>query len=148
MVHNREFTSLFRLIAPAGRDYAPNGVLQPLSLTWVCWTGWSFTGMNTGSHVLLVTSVIWQYPCEDLITTGRLFQVVGRFLNEVHTEKEVIAREQTSLCFEGPATGIPLTSIRIRSGARYRRVSGAWRLYEYPANAPVIPKSPRHAWPS
>jgi len=78
---------------PAGRDYIPNSVLQQLALAWVYWTGWLFMGTNVGDHVPSVNSVIWQYPCEDLIVTGRLYQAVRWFPKEVHTEKEIIARE-------------------------------------------------------
>ena len=40
-----------------------------------------------------ITSMIRQYPREDLIVTGRLFQVAGWFPKKEHTEKEVIATE-------------------------------------------------------
>ena len=49
--------------------------------------------MNIGDHVLEITSMIGQYPCEDLIATKESYQVAEWFLKEVHTEKEVIARE-------------------------------------------------------
>jgi len=67
MVHNREFTSLVRLIMPASCDYTPNRVPQPSILAGVYWTGWSFTGRNIGDHVPCTTSMIRYYPCEDLV---------------------------------------------------------------------------------
>jgi len=80
-------------MAPAGRDHTPNAAPQPLALAWIHWAGWSFTGTNIGDHVLQVPSMIWQYSREDLIVTGWSYGVVGWFQKEVHTEKEVIARE-------------------------------------------------------
>jgi len=49
--------------------------------------------MDIGDHVLDITSMIGQYPCEDLIVTRQLYQVVGWFPKEAHTEKEVTERE-------------------------------------------------------
>jgi hypothetical protein len=70
VVHNGELISLFWWIAPAGRDCIPNRVLQPFILTWICWTGWSFTMCNIGDHLAFITVTVWQYSCEDLIVTG------------------------------------------------------------------------------
>ena len=79
MVHNGEFAPLFLLMMPTGRDCIPNGVLQQPALARVYRAGWSFTVTDVGYHVLHVASMIWQYPCEDLIVTGPLYQVVERF---------------------------------------------------------------------
>ena len=70
VVHSEKFVSLFRFVAPAGRDHAPNAVLQPSIPTWVRWTGWSFSKLDIGDHIILVTAIIWDYPREDLIITG------------------------------------------------------------------------------
>jgi hypothetical protein len=81
VVHNREFASLFRFVAPAGRDHTPNTVLQPLILTWVRWTGWSLPESNIVDHVNLITVTIGQYTGEDLFVTGRSYQGEGRSNN-------------------------------------------------------------------
>jgi len=80
-------------MAPASRDHVPSEVLQPSIPIWIYWTGWSFTGTNIGNHVLDITPTIRQHLRENLVVTRQLYQVVGWFPNEAHTEKEVIARE-------------------------------------------------------
>ena len=72
MAHNRESTSLFRFIVPTARDHIPNGVLQPLILTWVRWAWWSHTASNTLGDRVVVTVIVWQDPREDLIDNGAI----------------------------------------------------------------------------
>ena len=93
MVHNREFASLLWFIAPAGRNRIPNGVLQPLVLTWIRWAGWSLSEPNIVDHVDLITVTIGQYTGEDLFVTGLSYQVVGRPTTEERTSKEAIVME-------------------------------------------------------
>jgi len=93
MVNNGEFTSLVRFVLPASRDHIPNRFLQQSTLARVNWTGWSFTGTNIGGHVLDITSMIGQYPCEDLIAIRQWCKAEEWFPKEVHTEKEVTAME-------------------------------------------------------
>lgn len=93
MIHHREFASPFWLTAPASLDHIPNRVLQPLVLTWVRWAGWPHTIADVLVHTIAVVAVIWQYPRENLIVTGRFYQVVGWITTGGLTEKEVIARE-------------------------------------------------------
>jgi len=69
VVHNREFASLARPLVPADRDHIPNWVRQPSIPAWVYWTGWSFTSTDIGDHILDITSMIREYPREDLLTT-------------------------------------------------------------------------------
>jgi len=90
MVHDRGFTSFFRFLVPAGRDHIPNRVLQQSTLARVNWTGWSFTLTNTSDYALHITSVIRQYPREDLIVTGRLFRVV------IWLQKRYVPRKKSS----------------------------------------------------
>ena len=77
VVQRRESRSLFGLIAPAGRDYVPNVVVQPFVPSWVRGTGWSFSKSNIGDHTAYITVFEWHYPRKDLIVTGLLYQVVG-----------------------------------------------------------------------
>ena len=68
-MHNGETTPLFWLMTPTRRDHVPNGAMQPSILTQVRWTGWPFTPPNApGDRVLVVSVIVWQYPCENLIT--------------------------------------------------------------------------------
>jgi hypothetical protein len=92
-VHDREFGSLFWVTAPARRNRIPNGILQPMVLTCVRWTGWSFPEFDIGEHTSLITAIVWQNPCEDLTVRGRLYQVIEWSTAEERTSKEVIAME-------------------------------------------------------
>ena len=49
----------------------PNGVLQPVILAPVLRTGWSLALSDTPGDRVVATVIIWQYPCEDLVTMGR-----------------------------------------------------------------------------
>ena len=81
-------------MVPAGRDNIPNGVLQPSILTQFRWTWWALTVPDLPLDPVTASAIaIWQYPREDLIAVGRLYQVIGRFTTKGRTEKEVIARE-------------------------------------------------------
>ena len=93
MAHNRDSTSELWPTAPAGRNCIPNVVLQPLILTWVRWTGWSFIVFDIVDHVSPLAATVWQYPREDLVVMGGLDQIVWWFTAEERTSKEVIARE-------------------------------------------------------
>jgi hypothetical protein len=59
IVHDREFGSPFSFTAPTGRNRIPNGVLQPLVLTWLRWTGWSLPELDIGHHFSLITAIVW-----------------------------------------------------------------------------------------
>jgi hypothetical protein len=93
VVYNRKFISLFWVIAPTGRNRIPNAARQPLVLVWVRRAGWSFTASDIVGHVIPISTIVWQYPRENLIGTGQLCQKVGWSTKEENTSKEVIAME-------------------------------------------------------
>jgi len=57
--------------------------------------------MNANDHVLLVTSMIWQYPREDLIVTGRFYQVVGWFQDGYILKRRSSQRSKRRLLLKG-----------------------------------------------
>jgi len=67
---------MFWFVTPTGRDNIPNTVRHPLILVWVRWVGWPCTTANIPNNLVTVVTVVRQYPREDLIVTGGLYQVV------------------------------------------------------------------------
>ena len=93
VIYDREFTSLFWLMVPPIRNHVPNGISQPSVLIWVRWTGWSLTGVNPKQDCETGAPIVWEYPREDLIVAGQMYQVLGSFITGERTENEVITRE-------------------------------------------------------
>jgi hypothetical protein len=69
-VHDSELIPLRWLTAPTGRNRVPNMVLQPLILARVPWTRWTFPKSDISDYTRLITTIIWQYPREDLFTAS------------------------------------------------------------------------------